>query len=31
MSRLSWLAEVFWRVFESTGSILAYLLYKRFS
>ncbi|MHB9145074.1 MAG: YqzL family protein [Symbiobacteriia bacterium] len=22
-------AEVFWRIFESTGSILAYLLYKQ--
>jgi len=22
-------AEVFWRIFESTGSIFAYLLYKQ--
>jgi len=22
-------AEVFWRIFESTGSVLAYLLYKQ--
>lgn len=22
--------EVFWRIFESTGSIAAYILYKRF-
>jgi len=24
-------AEFFWKIFEMTGSILAYLLYKRFS
>ncbi|MDQ7793861.1 MAG: YqzL family protein [bacterium] len=24
-------AELFWRIFEVTGSISAYLLYKRFS
>lgn len=23
-------AEVFWRIFESTGSIAAYILYKRY-
>lgn len=29
--RLSWLAEAFWRVFEHSGSIVAYLLYKHYS
>lgn len=29
--RLLRLAEVFWQIFESTGSVVAYLLYKRFS
>lgn len=28
---MQWLAEVFWGIFEHTGSIVAYLLYKRYS
>lgn len=25
------MAQLFWKIFETTGSITAYLLYKRFS
>jgi len=26
---ITWTPEVFWRVFETTGSVWAYLLYRR--
>lgn len=26
---IAWPAEIFWRIFESTGSIWAYLAYRR--
>ncbi|MDQ7829919.1 MAG: hypothetical protein QN122_13120 [Armatimonadota bacterium] len=28
-ARMTWSSEVFWRIFESTGSIWAYLAYRR--
>lgn len=31
MARTVWTPEILWQLFESTGSIWAYLIYRRFA